>query len=267
MLQEQREGLRGRMNTQKAQLQMLVKENQVMQLALDGLQHEIQVLTRQLRRYMPETEVASEDLEAILNKFDKVARNGGGAYVRLNKEARLREVAAEAREKREAERREAAEQEEPQEGRPSSTNSVLDILEPPRPSPRTATLKSLTPPAIPARGLQTPTAVCFPSFPSARGEQSPTSPTAPVRSPQSRAASHSRPDRRSSVDSRMPTRSNSIESNGPVVQSSTSFRKASLLPQAPPEKRGGSLSLGAALGTRGSMAILRPRFGRQSSQM
>jgi len=98
--------LREKVSVQKAQLQEMISENQVLHMSLEEMQGEVQSLMKQLRKYVPDIECMSADLEVVMNKMEKVAQNGGGAYVRLHKEARLREVAKTAK----AEQRETEQQ-------------------------------------------------------------------------------------------------------------------------------------------------------------
>lgn len=96
-LVSQRAQLREKNNVQKAQLQAIMQENTALHLALQEMQNEIQNLTKQLRNAMPDIEVMSADLEVVLGRMDKVVRDGGGAYMRLHKDARLREIALETK--------------------------------------------------------------------------------------------------------------------------------------------------------------------------
>jgi hypothetical protein len=82
---------------QKEQLGELVKENTTLHLALEEMQQEVRSLTDQLRKVVPAIEVMDADLEACLNRMEKVVKNGGGAYVRLHKDHKLREIAKQIR--------------------------------------------------------------------------------------------------------------------------------------------------------------------------
>lgn len=82
---------------QRAQLQDVLQQNQVLQMALEEMQQEVFALTKQLRRSAPEAEEMDAHLEAVISKMEKVAKRGGGAYLRLTTDVRLREVAANTR--------------------------------------------------------------------------------------------------------------------------------------------------------------------------
>jgi len=95
---EKKKQLNEKVTVQKAQMQSVVMENTVMHMALSELQTEVQRLSRELRKGLPDSpETTSGDLEAVLARMEKVARQGGGAYVRLHKEAQLRQIAKDQR--------------------------------------------------------------------------------------------------------------------------------------------------------------------------
>jgi len=96
-LQSKRGELREKVSIQKEQLAELVKDNTILHLALEEMQQEVRGLTEQLRKVVPAIEVMDADLEACLNRMDKVVKNGGGAYVRLHKDNKLREIAQHVR--------------------------------------------------------------------------------------------------------------------------------------------------------------------------
>jgi len=102
-LVSQRGELREKVSIQKAQLSAIMQENTTLHLALQEMQQEVQHLTKQLRNAVPDIEVMNADLEAVLGRMDKVVRDGGGGYMRLHKEARLREIASETKAARRAE--------------------------------------------------------------------------------------------------------------------------------------------------------------------
>jgi len=87
----------------KAQLDEVVRDNQVMTLALREMQQEVQELTRQLRKAMPESSAIPKDLQTIMENMETVVKDGGGGYIRMYKEAKLREVAKNALKKKQGE--------------------------------------------------------------------------------------------------------------------------------------------------------------------
>lgn len=96
-LKDQQAASREKVQIQKAQLDEVLRENQVLHLALREMQHDMLGITKQLRAAMPAAEVMSPDLESVVGRMQKVVDQGGGAYVRLHKEQQLREIAKGAR--------------------------------------------------------------------------------------------------------------------------------------------------------------------------
>mmetsp|Transcript_70660 Transcript_70660/g.133305 ORF Transcript_70660/g.133305 Transcript_70660/m.133305 type:complete len:1250 (-) Transcript_70660:108-3857(-) len=83
-----------KVNIKSAQLASVCKENQVLKLALEDMQREVNTLTSDLRSAMPSQEVAPANLESVLDRMEKVVQDGKvPVHMRLHQEAKLRDVA------------------------------------------------------------------------------------------------------------------------------------------------------------------------------
>mmetsp|Transcript_121695 Transcript_121695/g.303656 ORF Transcript_121695/g.303656 Transcript_121695/m.303656 type:complete len:1136 (+) Transcript_121695:134-3541(+) len=93
-LMEQKGRVQEQVAVQKAQLQDVMQENQVLRMSLEEIINEVHRLTRKINKLSPDQqEDMNADLDTIMARMEKVAR-ASGAHFRLNKDARLREVAA-----------------------------------------------------------------------------------------------------------------------------------------------------------------------------
>jgi hypothetical protein len=96
-LTSQKTELREKVSVQKGQLLDLVEKNTALHLSMQELQGEVRHLSRQLRSVMPDIEVMSADVEAVMSRMEKVVRDGGGTYMKLHQEQQLRDVATSVR--------------------------------------------------------------------------------------------------------------------------------------------------------------------------
>lgn len=93
-LRDQKNALRNRVTAHKAQIDAMLQENQILHLALEEMQKEMRTITGKLRERLPNSQVVEMDVEALLKRMEKVAATGVGGYLRLYKQAHLREVGA-----------------------------------------------------------------------------------------------------------------------------------------------------------------------------
>ncbi|CAK0846986.1 unnamed protein product [Prorocentrum cordatum] len=96
ILLDQKKVLRDKVKVQKAQLSAIFHENTTLHLALNEVQKEMYSLTSKLRKRIPDSQQGTVDVESVLKRMEKVAASGIGGYIRLHKQAHLKEVAAAA---------------------------------------------------------------------------------------------------------------------------------------------------------------------------
>lgn len=222
---------------QKAQLQEVMLQNQVLGLALEEMQMEMKKLTLELRKHAPKTQDSdNSDLEAVLGKMERVARRGGGAYLRLNTDAKLREVAKDVKK-----------QNEEQAVDDYHENAQNARNEPsPAPPRQAVSLTPRTPVVLPATSL---------SLPPAGGKhgdglvlKSPTAALPPVQT--SRSAKPSRPQVVTRQDSmrqgtRVVSSPSGLPSQGPSPNSARTLQKAKTLTHQSLTPQQGSMAIGS----------------------
>jgi hypothetical protein len=82
---------------QKAQLERLIQENMVLQQSLEEMAKECSRMSDLLRAHLPSSARIAPELHTVLAKMEGMAKAGALAHVRLNKDARLREIRAATR--------------------------------------------------------------------------------------------------------------------------------------------------------------------------
>jgi len=78
----------------KAQLEDLIRENVVLEQSLEEMGKESHKMAALLRQHLPEHVQIESELSSVLAKMEVLAKSGGLFHLRLNKDARLREIAA-----------------------------------------------------------------------------------------------------------------------------------------------------------------------------
>eukprot|EP00929_Paragymnodinium_shiwhaense_P053669 TRINITY_DN26886_c0_g1_i1.p1 TRINITY_DN26886_c0_g1~~TRINITY_DN26886_c0_g1_i1.p1 ORF type:complete len:1031 (-),score=240.72 TRINITY_DN26886_c0_g1_i1:202-3294(-) len=93
LFDRQTKELRAKLTEKSTQLQEAALENQVLHMAMNELQSELQVLFQKLRSSLPaHVNLEEFDLEALMSRMEKLARQGGGAYMRLYHNSRVKEA-------------------------------------------------------------------------------------------------------------------------------------------------------------------------------